>query len=349
MTSIVTLEQLEMAAVTALDFYSNKGDLAWQNDQERPLLRDLMAMEKPFPGGKEHIIEHVVGEYVTTIEGFQYDDTVGYGNPAKIRQAYFPWKLIHAGINVTKHELLKNGISIVEGSGGDSTKKISRATAIQLQDIFEYKIEDMQKGMAKDFDEMFWGDGSSDPLLVPGIRSIIVNDPTAAITVGGIDQSANAKWRNYASLSINAGTPANQEIVKAMKTGLRQMRRYGSPKHKVYAGADFLDALENELLAKGNYTETGWADRGRIDAGVADVKFKGVNIDYAPTLDDLGLAKYCFWIDMSKIRCRPIEGESMQDHSPERPHNKYVLYKGRTWAGGLSCRQRNTSGVFSIA
>lgn len=350
MSTIVSLDQLQTAADAAIDYHMNKGQILWQNEQSRPLLRDFTAAAKTFPGGKENLTERVAGEYEAGIEGFEYDDEVGYSNPGKLRTATYPWKLIHCGINVTMHELLQNGISIVDTTTGKGDpRRLSESDAVRLADLFEYKIEDMQGGMAKDMDEMFWGDGTADPLLVPGLRSIILNDPTDNVTVGGIDQSANTWWRNYASLSINTSTASDNNLINELQVGLRQMRRYGSPKHKAYAGSDLLEAFEKELRAKGNYTLDGWAKKGSIDASVADLSFKGIEIEYAPTLDDLGLSKYLYFVDTKAIRPRVVEGEDMKKHSPARPANKYVLYRAMTWVGGLTARQRNTSGVFSIA
>jgi hypothetical protein len=351
MTTIVTLEQLETAANASLDFHMDKGQVFWQNEQNRPLLRDLMAAAKPFPGSKENLTERVAGEYATGIEGFQYDDEVGYSNPAKIKTATYPWKLIHGGINVTMQELLENGISVSNTANGTGITKISGSDAIVLADLFDYKMEDMKGGMAKDMDEMLWGDGTADSLLVPGIRSIIVDDPTDSLVVGGIDQAANTWWRNYASLDLVTTTPSDLNVLTALQQGLRQMRRYGSPTHKVYAGSDFIDAINDELRSKGNFTMTGWAGTGggTLDGSIGNATFDKLPLTYAPTMDDLGLEKFCYFVDTKVIKVRPIEGEDMKKHTPSRPHNKYVLYRATTWAGGLTARQRNTSGVFSIA
>lgn len=349
MTTIVTIEQLDTIANTALDFHMDRGSVLFQNEQDRPLLRDMMAMSKEFPGGKGLLTERVAGEYATGIQGVVYDSIVGYNNPGKVREATYQWKWIHGGIEVTLHELLNNGIGISNTKDGTGEHNLTNSDAVQLADLFEYKMEDMKGGMAKEMDEMFWQDGTQDATLVPGIRSFILNDPTDNVLVGGIDQAANSWWRNYAAIGINAATPGNQVLVTALQKGVRQMRRYGAPKHKVYAGSDFLEAFEAELRSKGNYTLDGWSKSGRIDASIADVQFKGVNIDYAPTLDDLGLSKYCFWIDTTSIRPRVISGEDMKKHTPSRPADKYVLYRAVTWAGGLTARRRNTSGVFSIA
>lgn len=347
--TIVTLEQLNAVANAALDFHMDKGKTFRQNEQNRPLYNHMKSAAKTFPGGKENLTVRVVGEYASNIEGFQYDDTVGYSNPGKIRTATYPWKLIHAGINVTTHELLQDGISVADSTTGANTSKISGRDATVLANLFDYKLEDLRGSWAKDFDEMYWGDGTSDPLLVPGVRSLIVNDPTNNVVVGGIDQAANTWWRNHAELAVNVSTPSNLNLVTALQTGMRQMRRYGTPRHKALAGSDFLEAFEAELRSKGNFTLEGWAGKGRIDASVADVSFKGIDIDYAPTLDDLGLSKYCYFIDTNSIYPMVIEGEDMKKHTPARPAEKYVLYRAITWVGGLVARQRNTSGVFSIA
>src|SRR3546814_17148777 len=106
--------------------------------------------------------------------------------------------------------------------------------------------------------------------------SFIHDDPTAGAVVGGIDQAANTWWRNRATLGINAATPENQNLVTTLQKEWRQLRRYGGAPDLVLAGSDFLEAYAKELRAKGNYTDTGWANKGRIDARIDDVSFKGV-------------------------------------------------------------------------
>lgn len=349
MSVVVSAEQLETIVNSTFDFYMDRGKVMWQNEQERPLLQDLTAMQKSFPGAKEHLVETVALEYVTRIQGFQYNDKVTYNNPGKIRLATYPYKLIHAGIGLTMHELLQNGISVSNMNNGTGERTLSGAEVVQITNVLDYKLEDMRGGMAKDMDEMLWDDGSTDPKLVPGIRSIIVDDPEAALVVGGIDQAANPLWRNIAQLGINASTPSNLNLINALRKQYRQMRRYKTPKHKIYAGSDFMDALEKELMSKGQFTQTGWSDTGSVDGSMVDPKWNKQSIVYTPTLDDLGLAKYCYFVDMDSIKLRPVEGEDMKDHTPSRPEDEYVLYRARTWVGGLTCRRRNTSAVFSVA
>lgn len=344
-----TATELENIANAVIDLHMEQGRVFSQTIQDKPLLKAMKAAQKTFPSAKENITVRVKGEYTTDIMGYSEDDTVTYGNPANIKTASYPWKEIHSGIKVTLTELKKDGISVVDSTTGKNTTEHSGREKTALANLLEDKIEDMAEGTSRGMNSMFWKDGTQDAKQVPGIRSFILDDPTSATVVGGLDQSANSWWRNRASLAIDTSTASNLNLVTKLQQEFRQLRRYGPPKHIFLCGSDFLDAFEKELRSKGNFTLDGWAKSGRIDASVADLAFKGVNLEYDPTLDDDGLAKYGYVLDTRVIKPMVMEGEDMKKHSPARPEDKYVIYRALTWTGGLICRQRNTSGVYSIA
>lgn len=344
-----TVQELENISNATLDHHLDRGKIYSQTIQDKPLLKSFDAKAKTFPAGKEFLTVRVKGEYTTTIQGFSADDSVTYRNPANIKTATFPYKRIHAGIEVTFDELQKNGISVTETSNGRSTSNHSDREITALANLLDDKIEDMMEGRARGMNNMFWRDGSTDSELVPGIKSFILADPTSATVVGGIDQSTNTWWRNRANLGLSTASPTASTIAKALQTEMRQLKRYGSPKHMMFAGADFLDALETELRVNGTYTQDGWAKSGSIDVSVADTQFKGVTINYDPTLDDEGESKYLYIIDCNAIYPMYMEAERNKRHSPARPHDKYVMYRAVTDVLGLICKQRNTSGILSIA
>ncbi|BAQ16100.1 phage major capsid protein [Methyloceanibacter caenitepidi] len=344
-----TVQELENIANASLDYHWNTPEVRSQTLQDKPLLKALKGMEKTFPGGKEEITVGVKGEYTTTIQGFEHDETVTYANPANMKRARYPWKLIHAGISVTMHELAKDGISITDTATGKGEKNHTDREKTAIANLMADKNEDMMEGWDRGMNTMFWGDGSADAQLVPGITSFVLDDPTSAIVVGGIDQSANAWWRNRARLAMTASTAADQNVVQKMQYDWRQLRRYGGRPNLVLAGSDFLDWVEQELRAKGNYTLEGWNSKSKTDASIADISFKGVNFQYDPTLDDMSKAKYCYALDTRHIYPMAIEGESEKTHNPARPHDKYVFYRAKTSMLGLICRQRNAQQVWSIA
>jgi hypothetical protein len=342
-----SVQELENAANAAIDFHFKRGDILSQTIQGKPLLERMRSKTKNFQGGKENITRRVKGEYTTGIMGFEHDDSVTYRNPANIKQATYPWKLIHAGISFTMHELLKNGISITDTSDGSTTS--THQEQVALANVLEDKLEDMQEGIDRGFNLMWWQDGTQDSKQIPGLTSIITTTPSAAGVVGGIDQSANSWWRNRATLGIDSSTASNQNLVQTLQKEWRQLRRYGGQPNLCLAGSDLMDAFEKELRSKGNYTLEGWAKSGRIDASVADIEFKGTEIMYDPTLDDLSKSKYLYVIDDRRLYPMVIQGENMKKHNPARPENKYVFYRAVTYAGGLVGDQRNCHGVYSIA
>lgn len=344
-----TLAELENAANAALDFHFEKKKVESQTIQDKPLLNKLLAKDKEFPGGKGNITKRVKGIYTTTPMGFQADDTVTYSNPTNIRTATVPWKYIHAGIQFSSHELLLDGISVVDSTDGKSTTEHSDREETALANILEDKIEDMDEGTDRGMNLMYWRDGSQDPLEIPGVRSFILDDPTSATVVAGIDQQANTWWRNRASLGLSTATPSDLVITNKLQTEMRQLRRYGGRPTCGLAGSAFLEALEKELRSKGNFTLEGWAKKGTIDMSTADISFKGLEFEYDPTLDDLSLEKRLYLLDLKHIFPMTISGEKWKRHNPARPHDKYVFYRAHTLAQGLMCRRRNSSGVYSIA
>lgn len=343
--------ELENAANAVIQYHYNTPQVRSQTIQDKPLLQAMSAAEKEFPGGKDEITFAIKGNYTTTIQGFSDSDTVGYGNPSNIKRGRAPWKLIHSGIEITMHELLKAGISIDESSDGDvdRAKRHSNSEKVVLADMLKDKVEDLMEGTDRGMNSMYWKDGTQDSKQVPGVRSFVLDDPTTATVVLGIDQSSNTWWRNRASLSLSTASAANQVVVQKLQKEWRQLRRYGGRPNLVLAGSDFLDWMEQELRAKGNYTLEGWTSKKATDASLADISFKGVNFQYDPTLDDDSRSKYCYVLDTRHIFPMVIEGESMKKHSPERPANQYLFYRALTWVGGLVCDQRNAQGVYSIA
>lgn len=344
-----TAEQLENVAAATIDYHYKVPEVRAQTIQDKPLLKALLAGAEEFPGGKEYITFGAKGTYTTGIQGFGGDDEVDYDDPANMKRGKAPWKLLHAGIQFTMEELMRNGISFSDTTDGTGETKHDEREKIALADLMKDKVEDMMEGSDRALNRMLWQDGTQDSALVPGIRSFIVNDPTAATVVLGIDQSANDWWRNRARLAMTTSTASDQNVVQKMQRDWRQVRRYGGKTNLVLAGSDYLDWVEQELRSKGNYTLEGWNSKGKTDAGMADISFKGQAFEYDPTLDDLGLSKYCYAFDTRTIKLKPVSGENGKNHTPARPHNKYVFYKAKTWAWGLICRQRNAQQVWSIA
>jgi hypothetical protein len=345
----LTQAQLDYVANAALDFHM-RGAFKSSSIQKKPFLKKLREKQQTFAGGKEFITIPVKGVYSTTGSGFSGPQTVTFVNPTNGMRAVFPWFERHYGLTVDYTELKTNGIYVSGEADSTEVGSVSKADMVQLSNIWKDKLEDHSEGIKRDMDSMLFQDGTQNPLDVPGLSSIIVDAPTAQATVGGIDQSVSTWWQNRAVLGIDgsAANAANQNIVNTLQTEFRQLTRYGKGPDTLVAGSDFLTALELELRAKGNYTLDGWANTP-TDGAIDGVKFKGLQVVYAPVMDDLGLSKKLYAIDTDAIRLQVMQNQDLVKHTPARPENQFVLFRSTTWTGALTVSQRNTSGVYSIA
>lgn len=346
-------EVLDNVANAALDYYE-RNKLYTQHISQKPLLNAMRQRQRTFPGGKEDLVVSPVFETQSQLEGFEGDDTLNFYNPTVIKQARYPWKMQHLGLKITTEELLKDGISIVNGNGINTTQHNGRDMTV-IQNMLESKLDDMNEGYAAGMNNMLWLDGSQSTKDVPGIQYLISADPTVGV-VGGIDRALQPLWRNIARTAANATTTANANdgaitpsttshtLIRTLQGLVRKLTRYGNPDHLILCGSAFLDALEDEAFSKGILTQTGF-DNG-LDVGIGQISLRGLgSFQYDPTLDDLGLENFAYFIDTKAIKLRPIEGEDRKRHSPARPHDRMVVYRSLTWAGGMTMTQSNTSMV----
>ena len=346
----ITAQQLQNVANQALDYYM-KNEILSQTIQDKPLYKAMRAAQKTFPGGKESIRGNVKGDYTTAFMGYSYDDTVNYTNPANVKQFDYPWKEIHAGLSLTLTELKQDGISVVDSLNGESTTNHSKADMTRITGIFQDKLEDMDEGAARSFNEMLWRDGTQSAKVFAGIKSIVVDDPTTGVAAG-IDRATNVWWRNRAFVGVNKVTAsaANQTLTKKIRADIRQLRRYGGRPNLILCGSGFIEKLELEVHEKGTYTDMGFVNSGKTDIGMADISARGLGtFQYDPTLDDLGETNRCYMLDTRHIYPMVMDGEDMKTHAPARPAEKYVLYRGVTWTGGLICRKPNAQEVLEAA
>lgn len=345
-----TAQEIDNIATASLDYYM-RGPAMAQTIQKRPLYNAMRAAQKMFPGGKSDIRRNVKGSYSTAFQGYTHDDSVSYVNPANLKQTNYPWKELHAGIAMTMTELKTAGISVVDSTTGESTTQHSGMEMTAITNLLEDKLDDMAEGSARSFNEILWRDGTQSSKVFAGVQSIITQTPTTGVT-GGIDRSTNSWWRNRSLVGASKVTASatSQTLTKALRAEVRQLTRYGGSPSLLLAGSGFIEKLELEVTEKGTYTQEGFIKAGATDIGVADIRMRGIgSFMYDPTLDDLGYSNFCYFIDPKHIYLDTMQGEDWKQHNPARPPEKYVLYRGLTWTGGMCADMLNCHGVYEAA
>jgi hypothetical protein len=354
--STLSLTVANDIANAILKFYA-RGKVISQTMQERPLLRFLMAGKKSFPGGNQYVSDPVQGTYMSDqtavaitgnnggafFQGYTEDQSLQFAQAANILRAEYKWYEAHAGLVLTFTELKKDGITV---SDGQKRSEHSDMALTRLTGLLENRMDDFGESWARAVNLMLWQDGSQDSNQIPGIRALFPDDPTTGV-VGNLDPATYTWWRHVVRLGI-APSPTNQTLTKTMRTAQRPIRRFGGKPNKLMAGSTFMDRLEDEIAEKGIYTQEGFA-KGDNDIGMSDITMRGVGrIEYDPTMDDIGLSKYCFEFSSNRIKLRDMEGEWNKVLTPERPYQYMVFLKSMTLTGALQTTQRNAHAIFSV-
>jgi len=363
---------LDHITTAALDYWLNKGSAFQQAIQEKPLLAMMESKAKTFPGGKSDIVISVKGDYGNTsapgtgdkLVGYQLDDSVVYYTPANLKQARYPWKEHHIGITLTHSELKADGISVVDTNGESTSEHAGRDDTV-LVGLLDDALQDLSERYASSLNTLLWTNGTADPKALAGMAALVTDAPNTG-TVAGIDRASKTWWRNRAytsamgtavagdsTLAAWGGAPIASSasgggaLIAKLQSEYRQLTRYGGRPNTALAGSDFLAALETELRSNGNYSMTGFAKGA--DVSVGTISYMGTDFEYDPTLDALGKNKRAYWWDNRDIYLVKMADEWRHQHSPARPPDKYVMYRGLTSTGQLCARRLNSALVIDIA
>lgn len=359
-----TADELDNILNSTLETNEKRGKVKKQEIQNKPMLKAFDERAKDFPGGKEKVTVGVSsGKSGGSLTGYTHDDTVGYYNPTGTKRPGYNWREHHIGLGITHTELKTDGITVVESNSLQRTRMQDDREAQALANLLDEKIENYEEDYDVSLDALLHGDGSGDAKALAGIRSLILDNPGAG-TTGGLSRTTYTWWRNRAATTAadTAGTgfapivssPANGgSLLQFLQREQRQLSRYSKRRmSKKFCGSDFIDAVEIELRANGNYAQHGWAgsgSNGTVDGEIPAVRFGNVLLQYDPTLDDLGLEKRMYDIDMRCIVLKYMKGEKKKRHNPARPHNQYIMYRAYTTTGLLTADQLNSSGVYDIS
>jgi hypothetical protein len=233
---------------------------------------------------------------------------------------------------------------------GIETSSHSQRDMTVLVNLLDNKLADMAEQTSRSLNSLIWGDGTSDPKALAGVRSMITDDPAVG-TVGGIDRSlaGNEWWRNYSNVAapVTSLPTMGGTLCQYIQGLYRQLTRYGGRPTHAFCGSDFLGALEVELRANGNYSQVGYSS-GK-DVSVGSINHMGLNFQYDPSLDDMGFQKRCYMIDTANVFLMAMDGEWRHRHNPARPENAFVYYTSVTYTGQMVAKQLNSSAVIAIS
>lgn len=337
---------IQSVAAYALDDHVRRGML-FQNVQNKPFLKWLEAGKKTFVGGKGLVTEPVQGDMMNDTAGFYagitFNSQLSFTQKGLGRRAEYSYKSTHAGFVISFEELKQDDIIVTDGE--HRTVEASNTMITRLSGIMEGAMRDYAESYARAQNSMYWDDGTQDSLQVPGIRALILDDPTVG-TVGGIAQATTTWWRSRSKLDLVASAE-NQDICRFLADEVIQLQRYSGGPAALFCGSKFWSALQTEVRGKGLYTQSGFT--GDNDIGMTKISIAGIGtFQYDPTLDDKGMAKRCYAISRD-IQMRPMENGHNLTYNPARPYDYLVLIKSMVDTAALTAKRLNASAVYGIA
>lgn len=356
-----TSDEIANINAASLKLYLDKGEVFKQNVANKPMLRAFDQAAGKFSGGNLSVSFAVkAGQGGGALAGYSGDDQVDYYNPTGIKRTDFPWKEHHIGMVITHTELKIDGIEVDDEGADQSTSPVEGREEHALANLLDEKNDTLGEDYAYSLDRLIHSDGSSDAKALAGVQSIILDVPNVG-TTGAIGR-ANPWWRNRAATAafglaggqgaITSNTADGGALIEFLEKEWLQLGKYrqAQSRMRIFIGSDFRTAYLKELRANGSYTQTGWVGKSP-DGSMGDPQWKGITMEYDPTLDDLGLSKRAYFIDMGKrgVRLLYMNGQRMKKHNPARPYDRYVLYNGITTTAVMVARQLNTSAVYDIA
>ena len=161
------------------------------------------------------------------------------------------------------------GFSFISGK-----EKIMNREKWQAVSIAESRIDALIAGLRNKTGLSIYslgtGDGGKE---FGGLRLLVADDPTAAGTVGGIDQVANPFWQNQANVGTAAITAATiQSPMNAMQLACT---RGADQPNLIIADADYFTAYWESLQENARFTSPKMAD-----AGFRTLEFIGTPVVY---------------------------------------------------------------------
>ncbi len=224
--------------------------------------------------------------------------------------AEYGWKQLYANISISGIDKYKNM--------GDS----------QIIDFVKSKVKNAEKVMAKKLSVGIYSDGTSDPLSIAGLRSIV----SASNTVGGISQSTNSFWRAQVDSSTTTlNLAAVQTLFNAASEDSDQ------PNFIVSTKANF-NRFWSLLQPQQRFV-----DKDSASAGFSSLMFNGV-----PWVSDTNApANYIYLLNLNYLHLFVHSKRDMEFVPFSSPVNQDVELAKVYWLGAMGASNNRFQAVMS--
>lgn len=204
----------------------------------------------------------------------------------------------------------------------------------QVIDLVEARIKQLQANLKNSASTSLYSDGTgSSGKEFGGLRLLVADDPTAAGTVGGINQVTFPFWRNQFSA---AAATTKSSVKGRMNSMYLQTLRGKDHTDLILCDDDFYTYYEESLQDAARFTDSKMAD-----AGFNSLKYKGANVVY----DDACPDKHMYFLNTDSLAFRYAPNRWFEV-GDERPVLNADYSVTPVWVmGNLTTNNRALNGV----
>jgi len=269
------------------------------------------------PGGVK-IVQPLMYAGSVNVGSYKDDDIFKTDPNTGITSAEYMWKQYYGLMHFT-------GIEDAMNSGPEAILNLIKTRADQLE-----------MTMSEDINSMLYRDGTGNSGKdFDGLAALL-----EAVTVGGIDSSANAWW------APKKGTAANKAgLVPAMRTLYNDASEGNDHPSIIISTQNAYEAYEDTLQPNARYT-----DMKVGDAGFENLVYKTVPLvfDVAAAQGVTGPAGKMFFLNLKYLKFKKLAGKWFTSGPIQEPINQDVYYKNVKSYGNLVISNRKRQGVLTV-
>ena len=293
------------------DNLTNNNSFLW-------LLND-MGKVKNANGGRD-LTEPLLYGSLTNVKWYDgYETFTVDTSEEQVTAAVYDWKQL-------------GGFSFI--SGREEHQNTGKHAAI---DLITAKDEGLIADLENKAEVGLFNDGVTDPKAWGGLQYLVADDPTAALTVGGIDQVAEVWWRNQ---FLNPTFADEAAVIAGLTSQMNKM--YLSTAR----GKDLTDLWIADTAGYDGY----WSSLQQIqriikttlgEAGFDALEFKGAPFVFTPSAP----ANHVYALNCKYLRMRKAPGRYFTDEAAQPIQSAdYTLFPNWTMSN-LTTNNRARQGV----
>ena len=279
---------------------------------------------------KGKIVHEIGGRNFQENIAYASNSTVQFQNPTDLldtsaqdefTSALFAQKMLTGTDQISEKELLQNA--------GDS----------RIFNLLEGKRKNLMDTLRNQLGVALYSDGTgSGGKTIGGLQLLIADDPTTG-TVGGIDRSTNAFWRNQVyDFSTSAGANASASNIQAGMNSLYlscQVQE-GSFPDLILADNNYYTFFENSLQQIQRITNT---NEGKL--GFEQLAYKSSAVVYDPNCP----ANHMYFLNTDYLKFQHLNNPLFTQGDTQRPTNQLYYITPVYLYGNLTISSARVHGV----